>query len=49
MDKAIEYAEKALEVERCLIGPETEHLRENYVGCQYWLAMLKVMKLTTEG
>ncbi|KAK8852160.1 TPR domain protein [Apiospora arundinis] len=49
MDKAIEYAEKALEVERCLIGPETEHLRENYVGCQYWLAMLKVMKLTTES
>lgn len=44
LDEAIEYAEKALDIERCLIGPETSHLREDNVGCQYWLAKLVALK-----
>ncbi|KAK7915108.1 hypothetical protein PG985_012811 [Apiospora marii] len=46
LDKAIEYAEKALDIERCLIGPETKHLMENLEGCQYWLAHLQTLKAT---
>ncbi|KAK8043453.1 hypothetical protein PG993_005883 [Apiospora rasikravindrae] len=41
LDEATEYAEKALDIEHCLIGPETEHLREGLVGCQYWLEKMQ--------
>ncbi|KAK8061915.1 hypothetical protein PG994_008281 [Apiospora phragmitis] len=44
LDEAIEYAEKALDIEICLIGLETEHLRENLIGCQYWLEMMQALK-----
>ncbi|KAK8104414.1 uncharacterized protein PG998_011447 [Apiospora kogelbergensis] len=48
MDRAIEYAEKALDVELCLIGPETEHLRENRQGNRYWLKWLQENKSVEE-
>ncbi|KAK8123039.1 hypothetical protein PG984_011709 [Apiospora sp. TS-2023a] len=37
MDEAMDYAEKALDIERCLIGPETQHLDENVDG---WMRVL---------
>ncbi|KAK8074572.1 hypothetical protein PG997_009235 [Apiospora hydei] len=49
LDEAIEYAEKALDIERCLIGPETEHLREDDAGCQYWLEKLQGLKRSQEA
>lgn len=49
LDEAIEYAEKALDIEWCLIGPETKHLMENLVGCQYWLDRLENLKAASNA
>ncbi|KAI1490253.1 hypothetical protein F5X96DRAFT_637198 [Biscogniauxia mediterranea] len=38
--KALEYARKELDIERCIIGTETAHLRDDMYGADYWLAHL---------
>ncbi|KAI1496376.1 hypothetical protein F5X99DRAFT_424715 [Biscogniauxia marginata] len=38
--RALDYARKELDIERCIIGTETAHLRNNMDGAEYWLAHL---------
>ncbi|KAI0596358.1 hypothetical protein F4775DRAFT_565073 [Biscogniauxia sp. FL1348] len=38
--KAVEYGRKELDIERCIIGTETAHLRDDMYGAEYWLAHL---------
>ncbi|RYC59693.1 hypothetical protein CHU98_g6519 [Xylaria longipes] len=47
IDSALHCAYKDLEIERCIIGAETEHLRDGMLGAEYWLEHLN--KLMKEG
>jgi hypothetical protein len=41
--KALDFARKELEAERYCIGTDTEHLRKDMRGAEYWLAHLEQM------
>ncbi|KAK3936719.1 hypothetical protein QBC46DRAFT_24732 [Diplogelasinospora grovesii] len=40
-EKAMYYARKELDIERCCIGTETAHLQKDMEGAEYWLAHLE--------
>lgn len=43
----MDYAIKELEIERCVVGVETDHLRQDMAGAEYWIEYLK-QKYRTE-
>ncbi len=41
IDQALQYAEKELELERCTLGTETDHLRKGMQDAQSWIKHLR--------
>ncbi|KAI0429371.1 hypothetical protein F5Y09DRAFT_356955 [Xylaria sp. FL1042] len=45
-EDALHYAEKAAELQRRIMGTETEHLRQDMVGAEYWLEYVRETVMT---
>lgn len=42
LKQALGFARKELEIERDIVGTETEHLKEDLVGAEYFLQSLEM-------